>query len=116
MPQTHSAGRLFWHKIRLQRTAPLYHRFPTQEYEEPYRTTIGHVLHVPGFKTGIVVGRWWYAVDPSLEQQTLLAAMQGHVEAPDVVGEGGVTVQEHARTATERLRREELERLGWTVL
>jgi hypothetical protein len=114
VPQTHGVGRYFWHKIRLRPDAPRHHTFDTMEYEEPFRwSSPSHVIRLFGSR-GIVVGRWrkshWS------EEEQLFIATQGRVEAHDVVGEGGVTIEDHREQVYARRKPEEDARLAaWTV-
>jgi hypothetical protein len=57
MPKAHSAGGLFWHKIRLNSDAPRHDRRMTYEYEHPFRCSRSHVIRLIGW-IGVVVGRW----------------------------------------------------------
>lgn len=74
MPNAHSIGKLYWHRIRLDRSSPLHHRYPTTEYEHPFRTAIGHVLRFPGVRLGVVVGKWSGHLD---EDEAGYTATQG---------------------------------------
>lgn len=77
VPEAHSAGRLFWHKVRLQRGTPFHHRFETYEYEPPFRSANSHILRV--FRSfGVVAGIWGPPMD---EEEANMAAVQGSVIA-----------------------------------
>lgn len=50
--------RWYWHKARVQRSAPLHHRYKTQETLFPYRYAYSHILHLWPTRLSVVVGKW----------------------------------------------------------
>jgi hypothetical protein len=75
MPETHTVGRAFWHRIRLRTDAPRHHRFITYEYEPPFRSSDSHIFRVAR-NFGLVVGLWGPPMD---EDEANMSAVQGHV-------------------------------------
>lgn len=84
MPATRDLGKVYAHAVRLARSAPLYHQYPTYEFEHPYRYGNGHVFRAPFSGRGVVVGRWLSSLP---EEVATMKAMQGrdldHFEAVD---------------------------------
>lgn len=107
MPRTHDVGRLYAHRIRLEKGTPLHHRYWTVEYEEPFRAGYSHIWRLPKTRLGLVLGRWGARAediephDPELAAR-LMKAMNAREERGDVLGEGGTSVQDHVRQAYER--------------
>ncbi len=75
MPSVYYRGDRFVHRIKLKRLSPLYHQFPTWEYQQPFRHGMGHVFHLPPFKSGLVVGR--FSRVSTDEEYLLYEAVQG---------------------------------------
>lgn len=73
MADTRDFGRLFFHVVDLQ-PGPFLHTAPTQEIEEPFRSSTSLIVRFwPG--KGLVIG-WWR--DSGMdEEEALLAALDG---------------------------------------
>lgn len=124
MPATHTIGDRYWHFIRLQKTAPRKHYWPTFEYEWPYRRSQATIVRLVG-KLGIAYGRW--EAETMEPDEAAFNATNGRVERPDVVGEGGTTIEEqreltyqHTLPRMDEIRRREGTLFdvpqGWTVV
>lgn len=100
MPDTHGAGKFFWHRIRLRTDAPRHHRYETHEYEPPYRWANSHVFRLAR-NFGLVVG-WWQGGDLDEESPEYEAHLQG-------------AVQGHELTSNERFKRIS-EQIEWKVV
>lgn len=100
MPQTHGVRNFYWHPIRIRKGTRLHHRCETREYEEPFRVGHSHILRVPWTTLGVAFGRWASSVADV--DSAILEAVQGRVEAADVTGEHGTSVQQHVKQVYER--------------
>lgn len=76
------ASRVFIQTVRLKRWAPP-HIARSQETQEPFRHSRSLVLHVPPFRTAIVVGFW--SRDGYPEDEALLRAVTPHKEFDETV-------------------------------
>lgn len=96
MATTHDTrGGRFWHAIRVRKGTPLHHRAHTQEVDEPFRSSLSHVLHLWPTGLAIVTGRWQ---DSGLtEDEALLVALDGYGDAADVVDDEGHIVEQFER-------------------
>lgn len=72
--------RVFLHTVRLKRWAPP-HLARSQETEIPFRHARSLVLHVPPFRTALVIGFW--SKDGYTEEEALLRAVTSHKEFDD---------------------------------
>lgn len=82
--QTHDLGKLFWSTVRLTDNAPILHRAPMQETDEPFRNSWPLVIRVWRGR-GLIIG-WWE--DTGLEEdEALRKAIQAREEEWDDVAQ-----------------------------
>ena len=91
MPETHDLGRIFAHSIYLVERTRLVHLAPTQELDDPFRTSPHSlVVRLWPSRRGLVIG-WWHNGGLS-EGEALRAGIWAH--GTDVLDDSGHILDE----------------------